>query len=83
MGTAPASLLAHWAILSSPAVSDPRTEYKAVIKNSAKWGTIDPCVSHDKTQITSGGRGQAILFALMIVGVLSCVNEADRIGMEM
>ena len=83
LSSAPAIILANWGILSSPAVCESQGMYKNVIENFVKWGKEDPCVSDNKKQITSAGKGNSILMALMVVELLVGGDKADDIAEEM
>lgn len=77
---APATILAHWGMLSSPAICEPRSDFKNVVQNSVVRGKFDPCVSKDQKQVTSAGQGNSIMIALMIVEILLGEEKADEIG---
>ena len=83
LSSAPPIILANWGIMSSPAICESLTMYKNVIENSVTWGKEDPCVSDDRKQVTSTGKGNSVLMALMVVELLVGVDKADDVAMEM
>ena len=80
LGAAPAVVLAHWGMLSSPAVCQTRPDLRNVVSNSAVWGNMDPCLSIDKKLVTSAGQGNSIMLGLMMVEILLGPEKADEIG---